>query len=480
MIEQIRELILNRITRCDDPQTVRESVVGIQVWTHFSGLWYEFKNLLGHSTLSFNTSCISSSKSSLPSFSPRDEDFLNSLKSLLNSCDTLRDRIWECLNIGHWKSVRKDYRVIYASTCLMMLYISLLIFAHENLKVAPNLSSLDKCHDDFEPLSYSLMLADMGLIMSPPIMDNILADIASVIHQKLIVLKPINFSNELQARLSTKVELSTKRIKPEHKIVELTCPDIMQFEKEYFEPQVPVVISGAIDHWPCLSSSSSQKWSIDFLMKAAGYRTVAIEIGSKYTDECWSQKLMTMQEFLENHFVDDVHQKGYLAQQDLFAQVKELARDFSIPDYCSVARQQNESRGAESGHIGDEMMRIDNSNTLGCDVMINAWFGPWSTVSPLHQDPYDNLLSQVIGFKYVRLYSNSIDRSSIYAHQDRLLDNTSQVDIDDYDSSKYPQFSSLPFTECLLKPGQMLYIPNGFWHYVRSLSTSFSINFWWI
>jgi lysine-specific demethylase 8 len=39
------------------------------------------------------------------------------------------------------------------------------------------------------------------------------------------------------------------------------------------------------------------------------------------------------------------------------------------------------------------------------DLVINAWFGPKGTVSPAHTDPYHNMFAQVVGQKYIKLYS---------------------------------------------------------------------------
>ena len=36
-----------------------------------------------------------------------------------------------------------------------------------------------------------------------------------------------------------------------------------------------------------------------------------------------------------------------------------------------------------------------------------------------------------------------------------------------------------PFHQCVLGPGDALYIPRHAWHYVRSLSPSRSVSFWW-
>ena len=106
----------------------------------------------------------------------------------------------------------------------------------------------------------------------------------------------------------------------------------------------------------------------------------------------------------------------------------------------------------------------------------SAWFGPAGTVSPLHFDPYHNLLTQAVGYKYIRLYSPAC---SARLHPRPELSNNSRINLDDVDAGKYPGFDETPFLHCVLGPGEMLHIPRGWWHYVRSLSRSFSVSFWW-
>jgi lysine-specific demethylase 8 len=53
-----------------------------------------------------------------------------------------------------------------------------------------------------------------------------------------------------------------------------------------------------------------------------------------------------------------------------------------------------------------------------------------------------------------------------------------QVDLDNIDAKEFPRVQNLDFMDCILEEGDLLYIPPKWWHYVRSLSISFSVSFW--
>jgi lysine-specific demethylase 8 len=136
--------------------------------------------------------------------------------------------------------------------------------------------------------------------------------------------------------------------------------------------------------------------------------------------------------------------------------IPELKEDIYVPEYCVYLGE-----GAEES-----------------EVDINAWFGPAGTVSPLHFDPKNNFLCQVIGEKYVRLYAEE-HTERLYAHEGNILRNTSRIDVERLDLVRFPLAEQVPYWEGVLRPGQMLFIPARCWHFVRSLSLSFSVSFWW-
>ena len=148
---------------------------------------------------------------------------------------------------------------------------------------------------------------------------------------------------------------------------------------------------------------------------------------------------MTISSFIDKFITNPTSvEKGYLAQHQLFDQIPDLQKDIIIPEYCC---------------LGDKE-----------EVDVNAWFGPCGTISPLHQDPKHNFLAQVVGQKYIKLYSTK-HSANVYPHEGHLMFNTSQVDVEKPDYTSFPLFKDTPHLECILREGEMLYIPPKYWHY---------------
>lgn len=98
-----------------------------------------------------------------------------------------------------------------------------------------------------------------------------------------------------------------------------SCPSVQMFQAMFMDPLYPVVITDAIGYWPALTT---RRWSLDYLRSVAGLRTVPVEIGTRYTEDSWTQKLMTINEMIDTYITNpQADMKAYLAQHQLFDQV---------------------------------------------------------------------------------------------------------------------------------------------------------------
>ncbi|XP_041673394.1 lysine-specific demethylase 8 [Cheilinus undulatus] len=359
-----------------------------------------------------------------------------STSRMLNA-QIILDFSWEKLNMGTWRDVDKEWRRVYSYGCLF--------------------KAAALCREDPSPeeLLQAVRTCDMGLLMGAAIMDDILQVFVHILQGEVRTsAKEDEEKRDHPEVKRIKIELPhVPVIKEELAVPRIRCPSLESFNKNYLLPLKPVILEGVIAHWPALNH---RPWSIEYLRSVAGCRTVPVEVGSRYTDEEWSQSLLTVDEFIDRYIINKDEEKsvGYLAQHQLFDQIPELKADIRLPDYCCLGEGEEE------------------------DITVNAWFGPRGTVSPLHQDPQQNFLAQVVGSKYIRLYSPE-DTDKLYPHQSQLLHNTSQVEVENPDTEQFPEFAKAPYQECVLQPGEVLFIPVKHWHYVRSLELSFSVSFWW-
>ena len=328
------------------------------------------------------------------------------------------------------------------------------------------------------------------------------------------------------------------------------------FQKHMDDVRAPVILTGTLKHWPAMETwKSKDHWLRKTLQ---GRRLVPIEVGRSYTDDEWGQKIVPFRHFIDEYIchentstdgngveqstmMDNERQTGYLAQHDLLEQIPALRAEIAIPDYCyldpppaepgtpvALSKLRNPQGMAKSDHSSTTSSTAASLNVSAgfeedeedvlLPVQTNIWFGPAWTISPLHHDPYHNILCQVVGKKYIRLYSphdshllhprsskeiaphlghsrNGSFNSATSDSSAKLLpsekttinmSNTSSIDVaamelspmEDWDET-YPGISKVPYVECVLEAGEALYIPVGWWHYVRSCSTGISVSFWW-
>lgn len=111
---------------------------------------------------------------------------------------------------------------------------------------------------------------------------------------------------------------------------------------------------------------------------------------------------------------------------------------------------------------------MDRRRIDGC---VYLWYGPGGTVTPLHHDTTNILFCQVRGKKRVTL----IDPSWTELVRD-CVSFYSLIDVEKPDAKRFPYFADIPKLTVTLGPGECLFIPAGWWHFVRSLSVSVSIS----
>ncbi|KAG5440496.1 hypothetical protein PCK2_000430 [Pneumocystis canis] len=234
---------------------------------------------------------------------------------------------------------------------------------------------------------------DMALIMTGG------ADIKPLLMELIDTQKP-NIQTNHKTLTTFYIEKS-EQIKINFPIRCIQCPSVDIFQNTILALQQPFVIKNSINHWPALSQDGWMK--IDTLLNKThqGLRIVPVEIGRSYTDQAWGQKLMPFHEFLKKYILQmeepsNAHESeggniGYLAQHDLFSQIPALREDITIPDYCFTIPPP----------IPSHLQKYIKPMPTLHEPLLNAWFGSQGTISPLHTDPYHNILSQVVGWKYV-------------------------------------------------------------------------------
>jgi hypothetical protein len=105
------------------------------------------------------------------------------------------------------------------------------------------------------------------------------------------------------------------------------------------------------------------------------------------------------------------------------------------------------------------------------------WLGPARTVTPLHCDYDDNIFAQIWGSKRIFLAPPHHDQF-LYTREANPVLFGSPFDPEAPDFDAFPLARQATIVEVVVEPGDMLYVPAGWYHQVRALTFSLSSNRW--
>ncbi len=214
------------------------------------------------------------------------------------------------------------------------------------------------------------------------------------------------------------------------------------FAKVYLEPEKPVVFTDFMEQWP-----AKNKWTVEFFKKKYGHLSVPVfsanysKPGKKYMEP---DAIISFKSFLEQLESGPTDLRMFL--YNIFRHAPELCNDFCTPT------------------IMDGFIKS----------FPYMFFGGEGSIVAMHFDIDMShvFLNQFHGRKRVILFPP--EQSKNIYHQPFTV--KSEVDILNPDYDRFPALKNAKGYECILYPGETIFMPRGYWHHITYLDGGYSIS----
>ena len=216
------------------------------------------------------------------------------------------------------------------------------------------------------------------------------------------------------------------------------------FIQNYLKPQVPVVIENLVDDWPAVS-----KWNFDYIKQKVGDKIVPL-----YDDRPVDYKdgfnephaTMKMSDYIDLLQKEPTKYRIFL--YNVLKEVPELQEDFDFPD------------------VGLRLMKS----------LPMLFFGGEDSHTFMH---YDIDLANILHFhfqgkKECILYPNE-EKKHLYKVPHSLITHES-IDFSNPDFERWPALQHANGYRTELEHGNVLYMPEGYWHYMHYITPGFSMS----
>ncbi len=216
------------------------------------------------------------------------------------------------------------------------------------------------------------------------------------------------------------------------------------FIEHYYKLQKPVVLENYIQDWPAYN-----KWSLNYFKEIAGDKIVSL-----YDDRPVSYKdgfneahaKMPLKDYI--HLLQNGSTKYRIFLWNILKEVPLLQNDFKYPD------------------LGLKLLK----------KLPMLFFGGKDTHTFMH---YDIDLANIFHFhfageKEVILFDQNQNKY-LYKIPHSLI-TREDIDFSNPDFEKWPALKQAKGYKTNLKHGEVLYMPEGYWHYMKYITTGFSMS----
>lgn len=216
------------------------------------------------------------------------------------------------------------------------------------------------------------------------------------------------------------------------------------FLKNYFKPQKPVVIEGFIEDWPAY-----QKWSLNYIKQVAGDKTVPLYDNRPVRhEEGFNQAHaeMKMSDYIDLLKREPTKYRIFL--WNVLKEIPELQNDFAYPDF------------------GIKLLK----------KLPMLFFGGMDSYTFMH---YDIDLANIFHFHFEGkkqcILFDQKQTPFLYKIPHSLIVRE-DIDFANPDLEKWPALKNTKGYVANLNHGDILYMPEGYWHYMRYLTPGFSMS----
>ncbi|XP_013421570.1 uncharacterized protein LOC106181669 [Lingula anatina] len=209
-------------------------------------------------------------------------------------------------------------------------------------------------------------------------------------------------------------------------------PSPEDFYRDHMRQSVPLVVRGSLKHWPAV-----EKWNNeDYLREKFGNREFTVMFKKSNDHSHKSHMTMSMTDFLDRYRDEHIYMDATLSP--------EMTEDLTIPRF------------------------------LGCDAIMKmmkqfaVFFNAGWSSTYIHVDATETLFAQITGQRQWILIPPAHGKY-LYVDDFNYHRGISPVEPEAVDLIKFPNISKVDIYNITLYEGDIIYVPEGWYHQVRTM-----------